>query len=291
MTPDPAERAELLAAARGRLQASLDDLLGDRLRASGRPPRDRAGWIEVRDADMVGRCAARFAHPEPSQWSDLTTITATRTLGRLVLRDRDPSESPDAALDRILAGADDLPAWLANGLEPLDRSATAAVRTSVLAWVADALTAVRGRSDLAWDGATERVTVPGRAVQLVARWDARLGSRRSPTTLLVHSPRVADGADDVVAAGFVALVACHHSGVAPERIRFSTAGTGTTRAVAVTDAVLSSAVERIVELVGHSVEPDRAPFTAGGWCRWCHRLDDCEVGRAAVAPPDAPGPA
>jgi hypothetical protein len=209
VTPDPAERAELLARARERLQASLDDLLGDRLRAGGRPPRDRAGWVEVRDADVVGRCAARFAHPEPSQWSDLTTVTATRTLGRLVLRERDPSESPDATLDRILAGADDLPAWLANGLEPLDRSAVAAVRASVLAWVADALTPVRGRTDLAWDGTTERVTVPGRAVQLVARWDARLGSRRSPTTLLVHSPRVVDRADDLVAAGFVALVACH----------------------------------------------------------------------------------
>jgi len=140
VTPDPAERAELLTRARDQLQASLDDLLGDRLRASGRPPRDRAGWIEVRDADVVGRCAARFARPEPSQWSDLTTVTATRTLGRLVLRERDPSELPDATLDRILAGADDLPAWLANGLEPLDRSAVAAVRASVLAWVADALT-------------------------------------------------------------------------------------------------------------------------------------------------------
>jgi hypothetical protein len=290
VTPDPAERAELLARARERLQASLDDLLGDRLRAGGRPPRDPAGWVEVRDADVVGRCAARFAHPEPSQWSDLTTVTATRTLGRLVLRERDPSESPDATLDRILAGADDLPAWLANGLEPLDRSAVAAVRASVLAWVADALTPVRGRTDLAWDGTTERVTVPGRAVQLVARWDARLGSRRSPTTLLVHSPRVVDRADDLVAAGFVALVACHHSGVAPERIRFSTAGTGATRAVAITGPVLSSAVERIVELVGHAVEPDRAPITAGRWCRWCHRLDDCEVGRAAVAPPDARRP-
>ena len=290
MTPDPGERADLLATARARLQASLDHLLGDRLRAAGRPPRDRAGWIEVRDADVAGRCAARFAHPEPLEWSDLTTVTATRTLGRLVLRSREGTESPDVALDRVLAAADDLPTWLANGLEPLDRSATAAVRASVLAWVADALTSVRGRSDLVWDGATERVTVPGRALQLVARWDARLGSRRSPTTLLVHSPRVAEPDDDLVLAGFVALVACHHSGVAPERIRFATAGTGSTRAVAVTEPVLGAAVDRVVDLVGHAVEPDRAPFTPGGWCRWCHLLDGCDAGRSRVRPEGTGGP-
>lgn len=296
MSPDPAARAELLVGARDRLQASLDDLLGDRLRASGRPPRDRAswveaGWIEVREVDVVGRCAARFAHPEPWQWGELTTVTATRTLGRLVLRQRDPSEPADATLERILADVDALPAWLANGLEPLDRSATAAVRASVLAWVADALTPVRDRSDLVWDGPGGPVDLPGRSLRLTARWDARLGSRRSPTTLLVHSPRATDAAADQVLAGFVALVGCFWSEAVPERVRFSTAGTGSTRAVAVTEAVLGAAVDRVVELVGHSLAPERAPFTGGSWCRWCHRLDVCEVGRAAVSPPDAPASA
>jgi len=276
---DGVDGAGLLAAARADLTAGLDGVLGDRLRSSGGGAGGRPRRVLVRDIDVPGRCPARFAHPEDSVWGDLTTTTATRTLGRLVLRRWEGVGPPARALDDLLARPDELPDWLADGLEPLDPAALAAIRASVLAWVADARTPVRSRTDLVWDGPGGPVDVPGRALRLTARWDARLGPRRSPTTLLVHSPRAADPEVDRLLAGFVALVGCFWSEAVAERVRFSTAGTGTTRAVAVTADVLGAAIERVVELVGHAVEPESAPALAGTWCRWCHRLQDCAVGR------------
>jgi hypothetical protein len=181
--------------------------------------------------------------------------------------------------DELLDCADDLPQWLANGLEPLDRSARAAVAASVTAWALDAVAAVRSRPELIWDGRNQKVNLDPYAVTLSARWDARLGDVRSPTTLLVHSGRVADRDGDEVQAGFVALVACFRGRAVPERVRFSTAGTGQTRAVSITADVLDRAIDRVLELLGHAVAPESAEYVAGRWCSWCHLAADCAAGQ------------
>lgn len=283
MSADPvepaADRAQLLAGARAQLAAGMERVLGTRFVAEGRRPRDGAGWLDVTDHALNGRCPARFAHPEPSGFSEFTTTMATRNLGRYVLQQWDGSRPLGEITNSLLDRSDDLPQWLANGLEPLDRSARAAVAASVTAWALDAVTAVRSRPDLIWDGRNQKVDLDPYAVTLSARWDARLGDVRSPTTLLVHSGRVADRAVDEVQAGFVALVACFRGRAVPERVRFSTAGTGGTRAVGITADVLDRAVERVLELVGHAAAPDGAPFVAGRWCSWCHLAEECETGR------------
>ena len=273
------DRSQLLSDARSRLTAGAERVLGTRFVAEGRRPRDGAGWLDVTDHALSGRCPARFAHPEPSTFSEFTTTMATRNLGRLVLQRWDGTRPVSDVTDELLARADDLPQWLANGLEPLDRSARAAVVASVTAWALDASTAVRSRPDLIWDGRNQKVDVSPYAITLSARWDARLGDLRSPTTLLVHSGRVADRAMDEVQAGFVALVACFRGRAVPERVRFSTAGTGQTRAVGITAEVLGLAIDRVLELLGHAVAPDDAPLVPGRWCTWCHLADDCDAGQ------------
>lgn len=277
------DRAALLADARARLASGVERVLGDRFVAEGRRPRDGAGWLDVTDHELTGRCPARFAHPEPSVFPEFTTTLATRNLGRFVLRRWDGERPVGDVTDELLGRADDLPQWLANGLEPLDRSGRAALAAAVTAWALDAVTAVRSRPDLIWDGRNQKVDLDPYAVTLSARWDARLGDVREPTTLLVHSGRVADRAVDEVQAGFVALVACFRGRAVPERVRFSTAGTGRTRAVGITPDVLHGAVDRVLELLGHAAAPAEAPVVAGRWCTWCHLAEECEAGQRFLA--------
>jgi hypothetical protein len=273
------DRSQLLADARARLAAGTERVLGERLVAEGRRPADGSGWFDVTDHSLSGRCPAQFAHPEPSVFSEFTTPMATRNLGRFVLQRWDGSRPVGDVTAELLDRSDDLPQWLANGLESLDRSARAAVAASVTAWALDAVSAVRSRPDLIWDGRNQKVNLDPYAVTLSARWDARLGDVRAPTTLLVHSGRVADRAVDELQAGFVALVACFRGRAVPERVRFSTAGTGRTRAVGITADVLGRAVDRVLQLLGHAVQPDAAEFVAGRWCTWCHLADECDVGQ------------
>jgi hypothetical protein len=273
------DRSQLLADARARLAAGTERVLGERLVAEGRRPADGSGWLDVTDHALTGRCPARFAHPEPSVFSEFTTTMATRNLGRFVLQRWDGSRPVGEVTDELLDCADDLPQWLTNGLEPLDRSARAAMAASVTAWALDAVAAVRSRPDLVWDGRNQKVNLDPYAVTLSARWDARLGDVRSPTTLLVHSGRVADRNGDEVQAGFVALVACFRGRAVPERVRFSTAGTGQTRAVSITADVLDRAIDRVLELLGHAVAPESAEYVAGRWCSWCHLAADCAAGQ------------
>ncbi len=276
-------RSAWLGAARDRLVDELDRVLGDALRLEGRRRPPWSEWVAISDFDLTGRCAGRFAHPDPDSSPRSATTLLTRALAKLALGAWDGTESPGSALRRVLPTITE-PTWVVDALEELDPAARVAVQSSAEAWMADVLTSVRGRRDLRWQVARSRVEVPGRSIRLAAACDARLGDPRRPTTLLVHSGRLPDDAHDAVVAGFVSLVVCFWGRAVPERVRLSSAGTGIARRVVVTPEVLDRGVDRIVELASHRAVPDAAPLTPGGWCRWCHRLEDCTVGRVHLEP-------
>ncbi len=280
--PVPLEvRQSWLSDARSHLDAELERVLGDRWRLDGRRRPPRREWVTISDFDVTQPCATRFARPSDDESSPSVTTLVTRALAKLALAEWDGVEPPVRALDRTLATLAE-PAWVAEALDELDSAARAAVRASVEAWMADVLSSVRGRSDLRWEVERARVDVPGRSIRLTAACDARLGERLRPTTLLVHSGRVPDEYHDRIVAGFVALVVSFWAQAVPERVRCSTAGTGTTRAVPITPEVLAVAVGRIVDLAAAVAEPETAPLAPGGWCRWCHRLGECEPGQSQL---------
>jgi hypothetical protein len=284
---DDDPRRTMLDAAVADLVAGADRVLGDRFRKEATRPRDGAGWIDVTTHDLSAPCPARWAHPSTVDDYADSAANASRRLGRRVLRARRPGEPVDAAVRRVLADTDDWDTGLRDWFEELDRSGRATVAAAATSWAVGALNAVRGR-ELQWSTGHEPGDQRDRMVRHKAGWDAIDGRRRRPTTVLVMAGGLPDPARDELVAGFTALVVGHGPRCAPERVRIGSAAGGTARAVAITPAVLGSAVDRVLELLAWRSAPDDAVAVPGQWCRWCHLLESCDVGRAVVEP-DATG--
>jgi hypothetical protein len=271
-------RQDLATRARSRLGTALDDLLGDRLRLTEKRPRDGAGWVDVSGHDLSEPCPARWSVPV-DDFAE-TTRTVAGAVGRLALRERTEDEAPGAVVDRVLADLVEVDpdAFYLDWYLGLDRSAQAAVRAASTTWAVGALRAVGGRR-LVWSPRRQPADVEGRTIRLRGTWDAS-DRRAKPDVLVVMSGRAP--ADDALPAlaGFNALVDGLLRREVVERVRIGSAATATTVAVPVTEDLLGLAIDRVVELVRHRVEPDAAPAVPGAWCRHCPQLDVCPEGTA-----------
>lgn len=280
-------RRDLAEQARARLGAELDALLGDRLRLTVKRPRDGAGWVDVSGHDLSEPCPARWSVPV-DDFAE-TTRTVAGAVGRLALRERAEGEAPGAAVHRVLADLVEVDpdAFYLDWYLALDRSARAAVRAASTTWAVGALRAVGGRP-LVWSPRRQPADVDGRTIRLRGTWDAA-DRRARPDVLLVMSGRAP--ADDALPtlAGFNALVDGLLRREVVERVRIGSAAVSATVAFPVTGELLGLAVDRIVELVRHRVEPEAAPVVPGRWCRHCPQLDVCPEGTAQLAGGPDPG--
>lgn len=276
--PDPTGRVELATRARAELTGRLDGLLGERLSATGKRPRDGAGWVDVSAHDLGVRCPARWSVP----FDDfvMSAATVAGAVGRLALRERDRSEPVGAAVARVLATLDDVDrdaAWFAHWYcDELDRSGRAAVAAAATTWAIGTLAAVKGR-DLHWATRRQPFDVPGRMVRLRPNSDASDRAAR-PDVVLVMSARAPTDPVLGLVAGLDALVDGLHRRRMPLRVRVGSASTASSVAFPVTWGLLDAVIDRIVELVGWRVDPGSAPTLPGRWCSECHLLGVCPDG-------------
>ncbi len=284
----PAEREErwrLASALRERLVASLSEALGDRLVPEpGVRPNYYDDGIVVSPFGLMERCPRRAAHP-PQDFVE-SVATARRRVGLAALRrigdDASPATRVAGAVDEVLADRSDLGLRLAEWIDQLDRAGRAAVAAGAITWAASVLRLVGRHPSIRWADPSSGSSwnVPNRLVRVTASHDARMGSVRDGERLLV----VADGtggAGDRLRAGYVALVRSLGARHTPLRVTLAAPSRGTLERVEVDDALLTLAVDRLVEHVAQRADPAAAPPVPGRWCTHCHLLEVCDEGRAS----------
>lgn len=279
-SPDGARR-ELAGRAAAQLGEAVDLALGDAFRATGKRPRDGAGWFDVSGHDLAAPCPARW-----SVGGDdfvLSTRTVAGALGRLALRERRDGEPPGAAVDRVSGDlfAAEADAFYIDWYEGLDRAGRAAVRAAATTWAIGALAAVRGR-ELRWQPVRRSWNVPGRAMRLRGGCDA-LDRVARPEVLVVITGRALGDEAVRVRAGFEALVDGVLRRQTVDRVRMGSAASAGTRAFPVTDELLDAAIGAVAELAAYRAVPDTAAAVPGRWCGGCPQLDVCPEGSALTA--------
>lgn len=288
--PAPDDRALRRATAdatSGRLVASLDSLLGDRLvHEEGTKPNYFTDGVVVDAFSVVERCGRRVAHPADDFVESVAT--SRRRVGLFVLRHladqphRDgapPAEGLPRAVDTVLREQLDWPDGLRGWVGDLDRAGRAALAGAVTTWCDGALRLVGRDPRIRWADPSRAPAwnVPGRLVQVRGSIDAIIGTVVRGEKLLTLSD-AAPGPADRFRAGHHALVRALGVQHAPVRVTTGSSSTGARVVTPVDDALLDLAVDRVVEVVQHRAAPDDAPPWPGPGCAHCHLLDGCAEG-------------
>jgi hypothetical protein len=286
MTDDGPTRVDLAAAARARLLESLDQVLGDLLRAEPGRRVPRSERLRVSEFDLGERCPRRGARPADDFVESATT--ARRRVGLLALRrlGDDACEETDlpAAVAAVLDSGEGLAPGLADWVADLDRAGKAAVGAAAVTWAASLCRTVGAtRRPIRWsDPGPWTWDVPGRIVSLSAKVDATATAEVRGDVLLWST-----GATDPLAqralAAHLALVRALSTNRAPLRVTIAVPATGTMRRVPVDPDLLDLGVDRVVEHVALRARPDAAPARPGRACRNCHLLDTCPQGTDHLA--------
>lgn len=275
-----ADRREVASRARARLGAALHDLFGDGLRATGQRARAGGGRIDLSGHDVLEPCPARGSVPVDD--FAITTRTVAAAVGRLALRERAGGEPPGAAVARVLGSLADLDpdAFYPDWYHGLDRAGQAAVRAAATTWAVGALRAVGGR-DLVWVLRRPAVDLEGSRIRLRGTQDA-CDRRVRPDVLVVMTGRPLTDDGLPMLAGFTALVDGLLRGEVVHRVRMGSAAEAATVAFRVDSDLVDTAIDRVVELVGHRLRPDDAPTVLGPWCRHCPQLEACADGSTSA---------
>ena len=284
--PTDRETRRLLAGVvRERLVASLSAALGDRLVPErGARPNYYDDGIVVSAFGLLERCPRRAARP--AQDFVESVATARRRVGLAALRrigdDASPATRVAGAVDEVLADRSDLGINLAEWIDQLDRAGRAAVAAGAITWAGSVLRLVGRHPSIRWADPSSGSSwnVPDRLVRVTASHDALTGSVGTGERLLA----VADGpggAGDRLRAGYLALVRSLGLQHTPLRVTLAAPSRGVLERVDVDDALLTLAVDRVVEHVAHRADPDAAPPVPGRWCTHCHLLEVCDEGRAS----------
>jgi hypothetical protein len=286
MAGEQAERRQLAALAAQRLTSTLDAVLGDRLVPEpGVKPDRYADGVVVNAFGLLERCGRRAAHPADDFTE--TVATARRRVGLAALRrlGDDASTATDvaAAVDEVLTERTDLARNLAGWVEQLDRAGRAAVAASSITWCTAVLRLVGSDGATRWADASSgsHWDVPDRLVRVSASHDALRGGVVTGERLLLVADGVG-GPSDRLRAAYLALVRSLQSRHAPSRVTLAAPSRGTVERIDVDEALLTLAVDRVVEHVAVRADRDAAAPLPGRWCAHCHLLDLCEEGRAAV---------
>jgi hypothetical protein len=288
MAGEQLERRRLAARSAERLTASLDAVLGDRLRPEpGTRPDYYGDGVVVSAFGLLERCPRRAAHPADDFEDSVSTVR--RRVGLAALRrvadDASPAHDVATAVDEVLTERSDLSRSLADWVEQLDRAGRAAVAAGAITWAAAVLRLVGPSTAVRWADASSSShwNVPDRLVRVTATHDAVLGGVVSGERLLL----VADGAggpSDRLRAAYLALVRSLGTQHAPVRVTLAAPSRGAMTRVDVDEPLLDLAVDRVAEHLAVRADPPTAPPVVGPWCPSCHLLDLCDEGRAHVAP-------
>lgn len=249
-----------------------------------KPAWDQIVMIDARAVQLAGECLAR-----PTQGDDEyreTAANARRRVGLAVLRElRDrPMIDPLSAFEEVMVRRGErLPEHLLGWLDELGVGGTAALAAEAIGYAS----AVAGwvppqrMGDVAISAPSEWLSwqVPGRALRIRARCDALVPRRARPPDrrLLVVANRL-EHATEV--AGHVALTYTLMASRVPARVTVLAPASGLV-AIAVDDALLTDALERVTAAVYAAVAArfgPPAPTTPGRWCRHCPRLAECADG-------------
>jgi len=282
---DREARRHLAATVRDRLVASLAVVLDDRLVPErGVRPNYYDDGVVVSVFGLLERCPRRAARP--AQDFVESVATARRRVGLAALRrigdDASPATRVASAVDEVLADRSDLGLNLAEWIDQLDRAGRAAVAAGSTTWAGSVLRLVGRHPSIRWADPSSGSSwnVPDRLVRVTASHDALTGSVRTGERLLVVADG-AGGAGDRLRAGYLALVRSLGLQHAPRRITLAAPSRGELVRVEVDDALLTLAVDRVVEHVAYRADPDAAPPVPGRWCNHCHLLEVCDAGRAS----------
>ncbi len=294
MAGDQRARRALADAARARLVAALDGVLGDRLRTEpGVRPDYYSDGIVVGAFGLLERCGRRAAHPADDFAESVRT--ARRRIGLAALRrlgdDASAATHLASAVDEVVTDGNSLARGLTDWLEGLDRAGRAAVVAAAISWAEGVVRLVGTDPGIRWADASSAAhwNVPDRLVRVSGSHDALLGGVVRGERLLL----VADGdagPADRLRAGYLALVRSLGTQHAPVRVTLAAPSRGDLVRVEVDEGLLSLAVDRVAEHVAVRADREHAPPRPGRWCRHCHLLDVCDegqghLGAASVIPP------
>lgn len=284
MAGDQQERRALATAARERLVAALDGVLGDRRRTeAGVKPNYYDDGIVVSQFGLLERCPRRAAHPA-DDFSE-TVHTARRRVGLAALRrlgdDASSASYVAGAVDEVITDGTALARGLTDWLEGLDRAGRAAVAAAAISWSESLRRLVGTGASIRWadSSSASHWNVPDRVVRLSASHDALTGGVVTGERLLLVADGVG-GPADRLRAGYLALVRSLGTQHAPVRVTLAAPSRGDLQRVDVDEALLALAVDRVAEHVAVRADRDLAPPRPGRWCAHCHLLDLCDEGRA-----------
>ncbi|MFN7150110.1 MAG: hypothetical protein ACK4V6_11590 [Microthrixaceae bacterium] len=285
MAGEQAERRQLAALAAERLTSTLDVVLGDRLVPEpGVKPDRYADGVVVNAFGLLERCGRRAANPADDFTE--TVATARRRVGLAALRrlgdDASPAVDAATAVDEVLSERTDLARNLAGWVEQLDRAARAAVAASSITWCTSVLRLVGLEGSIRWadPSSASHWDVPDRLVRVSASYDAVRGGVVTGERLLLVADGVG-GPSDRLRAAYLALVRSLGTRHAPVRVTLAAPSRGTMERIDVDEALLTLAVDRVVEHVAVRADRAAAPLP-GRWCAHCHLLELCEEGRDVV---------
>ncbi|MGB3412000.1 MAG: hypothetical protein WBA45_12480 [Microthrixaceae bacterium] len=280
--PDPkVERSRLANAAKERLTADLDHVLGERFTRKGREKVDfYVDGIVVSSFTLFDRPEVDQVERDPYIES---AFNARRRIGLIVMRQltlnaspaagdrgtttvsrtgppgskREPStgRSMMAAVESIMESSDGWPLNLRNWVESLDGAGRAAVVATTIAWCEGALRLVGTDPRITWTDPqySSPLDLPGRRVRLQANIDAAMGTLGTGERLFVVSEALPSPRERIT-AGFVALVRAIGAGAAPERVTIGAPSRGSMERYEVTEELLELAVDQVIETVARAAD-------------------------------------
>jgi len=282
----PHERPEFDPRLRAELRQELEERLAP---VAARVPEGQALWVSKHLLSSVHGCEGLFLAQEAEDFA-WTPATARGVVSHKAIElsvswrgDPAPGELVDEAIARLIGGNDNVADYL-GALGEGERAELHGEATERVAKFADCFPKLESRwrpvaeSRLRADLCDDKVVLSGKVDLTVGR---AVGLRAGKVLVDLKTGGFVPGhLDDL---RFYALIEALRIGVPPRLLATYYLDAARLQPEAVTEAVLDTAVERVVRGAQLAIElrhDARDPvLRAGPPCRWCPRRDSCETGK------------
>ncbi len=282
----PHERPEFDPRLRAELRAELQERLAP---VAARVPVGEVLWVSKHLLSSVHGCEGKFLAEEAEEfaWSPQTArgTVAHKAIELSISWRGDPSagELVDEAIARLIAGGDRLADYL-GGLGEGERAELHGEAVERTAMFLECFPRLEARwrpvaeSRLRADLNDDKIVLSGKVDLTVGRPE---GTRAGKVLIDLKTGGFAPAHRDDLR--FYALIETLRLGVPPRLLATYYLDGGRLQGELVSEALLGTALERVVDGADAAValkHDGREPhLRAGPPCRWCPRLDDCELGQ------------
>lgn len=282
----PHERPEFDPRLRATLRAELEERLGP---VADRVPAGETLWISKHLLASVHGCEGRFValEAEDFAWSPATArgVVSHKAIELSISWRGDPApgELVDEGIARLIGGNDGVAAYL-EGLGEGERAELHSEAVERVAKFLECFPALEARwrpvaeSRLRSDLCNDRIVLSGKVDLTVGRAE---GLRAGKVLIDLKTGGFAPAHQDDLR--FYALIEALRIGVPPRLLATYYLDGGRLHGELVTDALLATAVERVVHGAHLAMElrhDGREPvLRAGPTCRWCSLRADCTTGQ------------